>query len=70
MKTELLKVTGMTCGGCVNSLTRALKAVNGVHEVHITLASGKASVQYDENATSPDLLKATVLDAGFGVEAG
>ncbi len=69
MKTELLKVTGMTCGGCVNSLTRALKAVNGVQEVHITLASGETSVQYDENATSPDQLKSTVLDAGFGIEA-
>lgn len=68
MKTEILKVTGMTCGGCVNSLTRALKAVNGVQEVHITLASGETSVHYDENTTSPDQLKSAVLDAGFGVE--
>lgn len=41
MKTDLLTVTGMTCGGCVHSLTRALKAVNGVHEVQVTLASEK-----------------------------
>lgn len=69
MKTELLIVTGMTCGGCVNSLTRALKAVNGVHEVHVTLATGETSVQYDEQTTSPEQIKSAVVDAGYGVEA-
>lgn len=67
MKTQLLKVTGMTCGGCVNSITRALKAVAGVDEVKVDLAAGEASVQYDETkATSAQLLVA-VSDAGFGV---
>lgn len=69
MKTELLIVTGMACGGCVNSLTRALKAVNGVHEVHVTLATGETSVQYDEQTTSPEQIKSAVVDAGYGVEA-
>ena len=69
MKTEILKVTGMTCGGCVNSLTRALKAVNGVHEVHVTLATGETSVQYDEHATSPEQIKSAVIDAGYDIKA-
>jgi len=29
MHTEHLKVTGMTCGGCTSSVTKALKAVAG-----------------------------------------
>ncbi len=69
MKTDLLTVTGMTCGGCVNSLTRALKAVNGVHEVQVTLASGETAVQYDEQAISLEQIKAAVLDAGYGLAA-
>lgn len=69
MKTDLLTVTGMTCGGCVNSLTRALKAVNGVHEVQVTLASGETAVQYDEQAISLEQIKAAILDAGYGLAA-
>ncbi len=70
MKTHLFTVTGMTCGGCVNSLTRALKAVNGVHEVQVTLASGETAVQYDEHTASLEQIKAAILDAGFGMAAG
>ncbi len=67
MKTELFKVNGMTCGGCVNSLTHALKAVIGVIEVNITLTSGAVLVQYDEHLTSPQRLKLAVEDAGYSV---
>lgn len=67
MKIQLLKVTGMTCSGCVQSITRALKAVAGVDEVQVNLATGEASVQFDETlATSAQLLVA-VSTAGFGV---
>lgn len=68
MKTEHLTVTGMTCGGCVNSLTRALKAVAGVGDVNVTLATGETSVQYDENLTSPEQLRTAVDDAGYGIK--
>lgn len=47
MKTELLKATGMTCGGCVNSLTRVLKSINGVDGVQVELSTGDTQVQYD-----------------------
>lgn len=68
MKTEHLIVTGMTCGGCVNSLTRALKAVTGVIDVNVLLATGETSVQYDENLASSDQLRLAVENAGYGIE--
>jgi copper chaperone len=46
MKTELLKITGMTCGGCANTVTQALKAVNGVNNVKVLLSSGEAEVEF------------------------
>jgi copper chaperone CopZ len=67
MQTEHIKVTGMTCGGCVNSLTRALKIVAGVGEVTVLLASGETTVQYDEHLTSPEQIKLAVEDAGYGI---
>lgn len=67
MQTEHIKVTGMTCGGCVNSLTRALKAVAGVGEVTVLLSSGETTVQYDEHLTSPGQIKLAVENAGYGI---
>jgi copper chaperone len=68
MQTELLKVTGMTCGGCTSNVTQALKAINGVGDVKVSLSTGEATVQYDERLTSPDKLKSAVTGAGYGVD--
>ena len=68
MQTELLNVTGMTCGGCTSNVTKALKAVAGVGDVSVSLSAGEATVQYDEKRTSTDKLKAAVTGAGFGVK--
>jgi len=68
MHTELLKVTGMTCGGCISNVTKALKAINGVGNVKVSLSAGEATVQYDERLTSPDQLKSAVKGAGYGVD--
>ncbi len=69
MQTELLKVTGMTCGGCVGTVTRALQAVTGVGDVNVSLSAGEAAVQYDERLTSPEQLKSAVKGAGYAVDA-
>ena len=68
MQTQLLKVTGMTCGGCTSNVTHALKAVTGVGDVKVSLSAGEATVQYDERLTSPDQLKSAVKGAGYGVD--
>ena len=68
MQTETLKVTGMTCGGCISNVTHALKAITGVGDVTVSLSAGEATVQYDERLTSPDQLKSAVKGAGYGVD--
>lgn len=80
MKFEHISVTGITCGGCVNSLTRALEMLEGVHHVQVTLSaensgttgnsdhsSGNTSVEYDENITSLEQIHQAVENAGFGI---
>lgn len=69
MQTENLNVTGMTCGGCASTVTKALKSVAGVGDVKVSVSTGEATVQYDERATSPDKLKSAVTSAGYGVAA-
>lgn len=67
MQTETLKVTGMTCGGCTSSVTKALKSITGVGDVVVSLSRGEAAVSYDEKSTSLEQLKASVENAGYGV---
>lgn len=68
MQTEQLTVTGMTCGGCTNNVTKALTAVNGVTNVIVSLSNGNATVQYDEKLISPYQLKSVIKQAGYGVD--
>ncbi|HQS82013.1 MAG TPA: heavy-metal-associated domain-containing protein [Thiobacillus sp.] len=37
MNEIILSVTGMTCGGCVNSVQKVLAALPGVQNVEVTL---------------------------------
>ena len=69
MQTEIVKVTGMTCGGCISKVTNALKAIAGVGDANVSLSDGEATVQYDEHVTSPEKLKSAVKGAGYGVDA-
>jgi len=69
MENATLNVTGMTCQGCVASVTRVLKAVPGVSDVVVELKPGRASVTYDENRTTLPVLKAAIEDAGYDVTA-
>jgi copper chaperone len=68
MNTEVLNVSGMTCGGCVSKVTKALKAINGVDDVNVSLVDGEAKVHFDANLTSSAQLKSAVQEAGYGVD--
>ena len=57
-------ISGMSCGGCVNSLTRVLKAVPGIEPIKIEV--GKAQLRLNDPATSQTVMEA-VNRAGFAV---
>ena len=69
MQTEHINVSGMTCGGCTNAVTRALRAIPGVSDVNVSLSPGQATVRYDESVTTPNQLQLAVTGAGYGVGA-
>jgi len=60
------KVEGMTCASCVRRVEKALKAVPGVRDATVNLATEKASVQAAAG-TSSDVLLAAVRKAGYDV---
>jgi copper chaperone len=60
-----LKVEGMTCQGCVRSVTKKLSGVAGVSGVAVDLAAGQATVQYDGSAAKVEDLIAALEQVGF-----
>jgi len=67
LETIDLKVNGMTCTGCVASVTRVLRAVPGVSEVAVALEPGIATVTFDPQRTGLPAFKRAVEDAGYEV---
>ena len=57
-------IDGMSCGGCVNSLTRVLKATSGIEPLKVEV--GKATIRLDDSV-NVDAVKAAVGRAGFEV---
>lgn len=67
MQTTTIKIKGMTCMGCVNSIKTVLKNLSGVIQTEVTLDPAQAIVQYDPATTNITLLNESILDAGFEV---
>jgi copper chaperone len=67
MREQILTISGMTCGGCVNSVTRVLQALPGVQKVEVTLVPGQAKLVIDETQVDLPILKKAVTEAGFSV---
>lgn len=60
-----LNVTGMTCQGCVKSVTNALKTIDANAKVQIDLTNNL--VKIDSKARKDQLIIA-IEDAGFNVK--
>ncbi len=69
METVTLKIDGMTCGGCVASVERVLKAVPGVAATKVQLSPGLAEVSFDPARTGVPALRAAVEAAGYDIAA-
>ena len=59
-----LQVSGMTCGGCINAVTRALQAQDPQVKVSADLATQVVSL---DTILSPELASQLIVDAGFPV---
>ncbi len=65
METTIVKVGGMSCGGCVKSVTGVLEALSGVTKAEVSLEKGEARVDYDPAQVSREALLGAVAAAGF-----
>ena len=69
MATITLNIDGMTCGGCVKSVTKVLNDLDGVRSATVSLENKNAQVEFDESKIQIAQLVEAVEDAGFDARA-
>lgn len=67
METITLNISGMTCGGCVKSVTRVLEELDGVAKAEVDLATASAKISFDPAKVQVSALTEAVENAGFDV---
>ncbi|CAG8500434.1 4294_t:CDS:1 [Ambispora leptoticha] len=60
-----LKILGMTCASCVNSIERSLRSTPGIVSVKVSLLAERATVEYDANVIDEDGIARLVNSIGF-----
>ncbi len=67
MQTEIIKIKGMTCMGCVNSVKNVLEKIPGVNGADVSLEQKQVTIQYDATAANTPQFKDAIKEAGFEV---
>ena len=68
MSTTTLTIQGMSCGHCVNAVSKALKGVEGVTAQDVKI--GSATVEFDESKVTAAHLAQVVTEEGYLAVAG
>ncbi|HJS82254.1 MAG TPA: copper ion binding protein, partial [Nitrososphaera sp.] len=66
-KRALLKVGGMHCAGCVNSIQRRVSSLPGVTAVEVNLANERAVLEYDPSRIQIESIEKAIEEVGYRV---
>ena len=64
-KTVTIKVEGMKCAKCSASVTKALKATDGVEDAQVSSDKGEAVIKYDDQKLDETKLREVINSTGF-----
>jgi len=64
-QTHIIKIDGMTCGGCVASVYNATADIDGLDDISIELIDNQATVTFDDSKTNVEAIVSAIDDAGF-----
>jgi copper chaperone len=67
VESTILKVTGMSCGGCVKTVTKVLQELPGVNQAEVSLERNEAVVGYDSSKVTRQDMQRVIDAAGFDV---
>ena len=69
MTKAILSVPAISCEGCVRHVTNALKDLEGVRLVNVSLAAKQAQVEFDEGVVSLETMMDVLAEEEYPVEA-
>ena len=64
---RILKVEGMTCQHCVETVSETVTKMEGVENVYVNLEQENVRVEYDESKTQLEDISVQIIKAGFEV---
>ena len=65
MRQEIIKVEGMTCQHCVQTITEALNNITGLNTVNVDLVKKEVRVKFNENETKLKKISDKIIEVGF-----
>jgi len=68
MDTTTLKLRGMSCASCANSIEDAIRSVPGVSECSVNFGVEQASITYDPKQTDLKTIQDAVAAAGYSAQ--
>jgi copper chaperone CopZ len=63
MQQLTLRIAGMSCAGCVNSVRSALARLPGVQVRQVEI--GQATLEFDPTISTPESIQSAIVKAGF-----
>lgn len=66
-KRTLVKIGGMHCAGCVNSIQRRVSTIEGISKVEVNLANEKAVLEFDPSKVRMDAIERAIEEIGYRV---
>lgn len=65
---QVIRVDGMTCGHCKQSVEGALSKLDGVKSAAVDLENKNVTVDFDDNKVSVSDMETAIEDQGYDVE--
>lgn len=60
-----IRIEGMTCGACVESIEGMLRSQTGIHSIKVALLAERGVVEYDPSVWTPEKIINEISDIGF-----
>jgi copper chaperone CopZ len=67
MEKRIINVGGMDCTGCEDSISKALKRLQGVATCSASFTDAKVEVEFDPGQVGFDAISQAITDAGYEV---
>ena len=64
-ETRIIKIDGMTCEKCVESVHGVTADFDGLLSLTVELPTNQATVTFDDNVTSAEAIAKAIDDGGF-----